>query len=61
MIHLYVLNVPEILYNLQIRYQKDVIYTYIGPTLIVINPYKKLENTYSDKNLKKFSDLAKNC
>ncbi len=54
MIYLYILNVPEILNNLYIRYKKDIIYTYIGPTLIVINPYKKLELTYSQKTFKKF-------
>lgn len=37
-----VLNEPEVLNNLVERYKKDMIFTYIGPTLIVVNPYKYL-------------------
>jgi len=37
-----------ILYNLQQRYFKDKIYTYIGPVLISINPFKDLKNSGDD-------------
>ena len=36
------LNEAEILWNVSERYKEDLIFTYIGPTLIVINPYKKI-------------------
>ena len=33
------LHEPAILYTLQQRYNKDVIYTYTGPILLAINPF----------------------
>ncbi len=44
-----VLNEPEVLYNVLKRYQKNNIFTFIGPTLIVVNPYQYLEETFNDK------------
>jgi myosin heavy subunit len=41
-----ILNEPEIIFNLSLRYKKNFIFTYIGPTLIVINPYQNLENIF---------------
>ena len=35
-----ILNEPEILNNLVQRYKADKIFTFIGPTLIVVNPYR---------------------
>jgi myosin heavy subunit len=43
------LNHATILYNLRKRYEKDMIYTYVGPTLLVVNPFKDTEHTYPDK------------
>jgi len=36
---------PNIVENLNKRYANDLIYTYIGPVLIAVNPYKDLRNT----------------
>lgn len=36
------LNEAELLYNIQRRYEKNAIYTYVGPTLLVVNPYQKI-------------------
>ncbi|KAK4481570.1 hypothetical protein RD792_012472 [Penstemon davidsonii] len=36
------LNEPSVLYNLQYRYNRDMIYTKAGPVLIAINPFKKV-------------------
>ena len=44
-----VLNEPEVLYNLVERYKKDQIFTYIGPTLIVVNPYRIIERFFNKK------------
>lgn len=36
------LSEAAVLHNLRMRYQKDIIYTYSGLFLVVINPYKRL-------------------
>ncbi|XP_011070461.1 myosin-1 [Sesamum indicum] len=45
------LNEPSVLYNLQYRYDQDMIYTKAGPVLVAINPFKKVSlygNDYID-------------
>jgi len=36
------LNNATLLYNLGNRYKKDEIYTYVGPILLALNPFKAL-------------------
>ncbi|WCJ40061.1 myosin 1 [Euphorbia peplus] len=36
------LNEPSVLYNLQYRYNQDMIYTKAGPVLVAVNPFKKV-------------------
>ncbi|XP_062189417.1 myosin-3-like [Phragmites australis] len=36
------LNEPTVLYNLQLRYSRDLIYTKAGPVLIAVNPLKEV-------------------
>ncbi|QHO36301.1 myosin-1 [Arachis hypogaea] len=36
------LNEPSVLYNLQYRYNQNMIYTKAGPVLVAINPFKKV-------------------
>ncbi|XWS63278.1 hypothetical protein CRYUN_Cryun06bG0081500 [Craigia yunnanensis] len=36
------LNEPSVLFNLQCRYNQDMIYTKAGPVLVAINPFKKV-------------------
>jgi hypothetical protein len=40
--------------NLKKRYAKDIIYTYIGPVLISVNPFKNIPDLYSDRLLKDY-------
>jgi myosin heavy subunit len=42
-----VLNEPEILSNIRRRYSSDKIFTKIGPTLIVVNPYKTIDALFN--------------
>ena len=37
------LNHSTVLYNLFKRYMADKIYTYVGPTLLAVNPFKYIE------------------
>ncbi|KAL4510085.1 hypothetical protein ABPG72_010278 [Tetrahymena utriculariae] len=53
------LNQAEILINLQRRYDQDLIFTFIGPTLVVMNPYKLIPKIFSDETRKIFSSQAK--
>jgi myosin heavy subunit len=48
MIKLEELNTGAILHNLRMRYEKDIIYTYISSILISVNPFKVL-NIYTPK------------
>lgn len=41
------LNEAQILNNIKLRYKRDEIFTYIGPTLIAMNPYKKLPKSFN--------------
>ncbi|KAI4313211.1 hypothetical protein L6164_026207 [Bauhinia variegata] len=36
------LNEPSVLYNLQYRYDQNMIYTKAGPVLVAVNPFKKV-------------------
>eukprot|EP01121_Diplochlamys_sp_Union-15-3_P016857 TRINITY_DN5813_c0_g3_i1.p1 TRINITY_DN5813_c0_g3~~TRINITY_DN5813_c0_g3_i1.p1 ORF type:complete len:168 (-),score=28.61 TRINITY_DN5813_c0_g3_i1:28-504(-) len=47
------LHEPAVLMNLKTRYLNDMIYTYSGPILIALNPYKKLR-LYTDALIKQY-------
>ncbi|XP_033726689.1 LOW QUALITY PROTEIN: myosin-IIIb-like [Pecten maximus] len=61
--HLSDLDEQMILKELKERYERDVIYTYIGDILVSVNPYKEL-NIYGDAigkkyaHIKEFKDLS---
>ncbi|KAI3721675.1 hypothetical protein L2E82_32692 [Cichorium intybus] len=42
------LNEPSVLYNIYYRYQRDVIYTIMGPVLLANNPFKDVRISGSD-------------
>lgn len=55
------LSEPTILYSLHSRYQNDTIYTYTGPILLAVNPFKKVD-LYSDATLLKYKvDGERRC
>ena len=47
------LHEPAILYSLKERYAKNTIYTYTGPILLAVNPFKTV-NLYTDKLLEAY-------
>ena len=54
LVHLSVLNEPEILNNLYMRYHDNIIFTSIGPTLLVMNPYKELHELFNETMMKEY-------
>ncbi|KRX02819.1 P-loop containing nucleoside triphosphate hydrolase [Pseudocohnilembus persalinus] len=51
------LNEAELLYNLQKRYKNQKIYTYVGPTLIAMNPFVMIDGMYSEETIEKYKQL----
>jgi myosin X len=50
------LHEASILFNIQQRYLKDFIYSYIGSILCAVNPYKTIENAYSLELMQAYKD-----
>jgi myosin heavy subunit len=53
MVDMELINDMELLVNLLIRYKKDLIFTFVGPTLLVVNPFRKLP---PDDEKKKYTE-----
>ena len=43
------LNHATLLYNLFKRYTKNEIYTYVGPILLAMNPFKSMDHLYTEE------------
>ena len=54
LVYLNILNEPELLFNLKKRFLANNIFTYIGPTLVIINPYSVLETYYNNALIENF-------
>lgn len=52
------LSEASLLENLRRRYEHEMIYTYVGPILIAINPYKPLDAAYSERNMTEYFGKA---
>ncbi|CAH8328988.1 unnamed protein product [Eruca vesicaria subsp. sativa] len=53
------LNEPSVLYNLNYRYNQDMIYTKAGPVLVAVNPFKEVPlygNRYIEEYRKKSNE-----
>ena len=53
------LNPATLLYNLAGRYKADEVYTYVGPILLALNPFKKIDRLYGDEFNDQFLRIAK--
>jgi myosin heavy subunit len=40
MVSMEIINDAELLVNIAIRYRNNLIFTYVGPTLLVVNPFQ---------------------
>ena len=58
MVDLEELNEPELLWNIKRRYDNDLIFTLCGPTLLIINPYRKIEALLTDSVLHEYQALV---
>ena len=54
MIGLDILHEGAIQNNVQVRYGKKQIYTYVGTILVSINPYELIDNLYSEETIQEF-------
>ena len=54
MVDMEFLNEAELLENVKKRYSKNKIFTYVGPTLLVLNPYQKVEELYTEEVLRHY-------
>ena len=60
MVDMECLNDAELCENLRIRYEQDEIFTYVGLTLLVVNPYRKIDRLYSQEILQEYQAQAYN-
>jgi myosin heavy subunit len=52
------LNHATLLQNLEARYNRDEIYTYVGPIILAMNPFKNLnDKLYSDEEMSKYKKI----
>lgn len=58
MVNMNCLNEAELVYNLKLRYKLDIIYSYIGPTLLFVNPYKPVPLVYNAGILDSYYSLV---
>jgi len=53
------LNHATLLYNLFKRYEHDEIYTYVGPILLAMNPFKRMPQLYVEEEVRKYQGIIK--
>jgi myosin heavy subunit len=53
MASLYHLNDLNLFQNIKMRYEKNLVYTFFGNTLLFLNPYQSLGSKYSSKKMDK--------
>jgi hypothetical protein len=46
----------SLVHTLRVRYCRDEIYTFVGPILISLNPYKSIKGIYDDFNMELYHD-----
>ena len=53
------INTKDLLTNIKNRYLKDVIFTNVGDTLIITNPYRIIPGLYTEEKMKEIADFCK--
>lgn len=44
----------SLLHTLKVRYHREEIYTFVGPILISLNPYKRIKDIYSEATMMEY-------
>lgn len=44
----------SLVHTLRVRYYKDEVYTFVGPILISLNPYKRIKDIYEVETMKEY-------
>lgn len=55
LVNINVLNEAELLWNLEMRFTLNKIFTYVGQTLIIVNPYKQIDELFSAQAMEDFA------
>lgn len=59
LVNLPILNEAELLNSLKLRFMKDKIFSYVGYTLLIVNPFRDLPDLYNKNMIEKFKKCAK--
>lgn len=57
MIDMNELNNASLLHNIWTRYNRDEIQTFVGPTLLIINPYKRIDHLFNNQQIELFYSI----
>ena len=58
LVDLNILNQPEILKSLEMRFMEDEVFCFCGPSLIATNPYKQTPGLYTEEIQERLTQLA---
>ena len=53
------INEVDLLYNLKNRLNQDKTFTNVGPTLIIVNPFKEIKNVYGSEKIEYYTEKHK--
>ena len=53
------INEVELLYNLKNRLNQDKTFTNVGPTLIIVNPFKEIKDVYGSQQIEYYIEKQK--
>jgi myosin heavy subunit len=51
------INEIDLLFNMKNRFFHNNIFTNVGPTLIIINPYQKVEGVFTKEKIEQFINV----
>ena len=54
------INEVDLLYNLKNRLSEEKTFTNVGPTLIIVNPFKNIKNIYCHEKIEYYIEKQEN-